>query len=142
MAIKFKNIRSDEVRVAESEPMIAAMFNSSNLGPNEKQGQDFGWRLAPEVVIEMKRIRRDRRTMESIAFNSGRALQDIDDKEILKYISDKTSVEDAPVAEDGDYEDYDAAYNAEIMALEKKEIEKSKPKPKVEEEEKAKKDTK
>lgn len=120
MAIKFKNIRSGEVRVAETEPMIAAMFNSSDMGPNVMQGQDFGWRLAPEVVVQMNRIKSNQQTMMLIGQMYNLMLQDIDDKAILQYISDQTAVEDAPVAQKGDYED---TYRKEIRELEEAERE-------------------
>lgn len=116
MAIKFFNIRSKEVRVAETEPQISAMWSSSDHSPNITQGQDFGWRLAPEVVVEMKKIKQDRRVLESIAHTYNRPLEDVGEPEILQYISDRTTAEDAPLAQDGDYTD---EYEQEIRDLEK-----------------------
>lgn len=116
MAIKFFNIRSKEVRVAETEPMISAMWSSSDHSPNITQGQDFGWRLAPEVVVEMKKIKQDRRLLESIAHTYNRPLEDVGEPEILQYISDMTAPEDAAVAQDGDYTD---EYEQEIRDLER-----------------------
>lgn len=117
MAIKWFNIRSKEVQVAETEPQITAMWASSDHSPNITQGQDFGWRLAPEVVVEMKRIKQDDRILESIAHRYNRPLEDVGEPEILQYISDKTSTEQAAVARDGDYTD---EYEQEIRRLEKK----------------------
>jgi hypothetical protein len=117
MALKFKNIRSKEIIVAQSEPMIAALWASSNLGPNAHQGQDFGWRLAPEVVIEMKRIKNDYRKLESIAVSRKKSVEELKDSDILRYISKQTLEEDAPIAQEGDYEE---EYLAEISALERK----------------------
>lgn len=115
MALKFFNIRSREVRVAETEEMIAAMWSSSDRGPNANQGQDFGWRLAPEVVVELRRILRNPSLMLEIATRYNRPPEDIGEKEVLKYISDKTKTDDAPVAQEGDYED---EWRAEIARLE------------------------
>lgn len=115
MALKFFNIRSREVRVAETQEMIAAMWASSDRGPNASQGQDFGWRLAPEVVVELRRITRNPKIIQEIAARYSRPFEDIGEKEILKYISDKTKVDDAPVAQEGDYED---EWRAEIARLE------------------------
>lgn len=116
MAIKFYNIRSKETRVAETEPMIAALFNSSDRGPNSNQGQDFGWRLAPEVVVEVRRIRSQRMLMQEIAVRYQLPLDEVDEKAILQYISDKTDAENAPVAQEGDYDD---DYHQEIRNLER-----------------------
>lgn len=115
MAIKFFNIRSKEIRVAETEPLIAALWGSSDRGPNVTQGQDFGWRLAPEVVVELKRIKGDQRSLEEIAIRYRVMMQDVDEKLILQFISDKTDETNAPVAADGDYSDF---YNDEIRRLE------------------------
>lgn len=117
MAIKFFNIKSKEVRVAETEPLISAMWASSDRSPNITQGQDFGWRLAPEVVVELKTIKRDGNLLTRLASTYNVALDDVDEKLILQYISDKTSPASAPMAEDADYSD---EYNAEIRRLEKR----------------------
>lgn len=115
MSIKFFNIRSKEVRIAKTEPHITAMWASSDRSPNVTQGQDFGWRLAPEVVVEMKRIKGDPQLLLNIAQMYNRPLEDVGEPEILSYISDKTRDEDAPVAEEADYTD---EYQAEIRRLE------------------------
>lgn len=116
MAVKFLNVYTKEIRVAETEPMIAAMYNSGDLGPNAREGQDFGWRLAPEIVVEMRRIRQRPSDMVMIAATYNILPEDVDDKRILKYISDKTVVEDAPVAQNGDYEE---EYRDEIRRMER-----------------------
>lgn len=116
MAIKYFNIKSKEVRVAETEPQIAAMWGSSDRSPNATFGQDFGWRLAPEVVVEMKRIKQDGSTLERIASRYRMQLEDLSEKEILQWISEKTDAKNAPVAGEADYTD---EYNQEIRRLEK-----------------------
>jgi len=115
MAIKFFNIRSKEVKVAETEPQLAALWSSSDRGPNVSQGQDFGWRLAPEVVVEMKRIKQDQSKLLEIAGRYNVPYEDLGEKEILQYISDKTDAAKAPLAADADYSD---EYNQEIRRLE------------------------
>ena len=117
MAIKFFNIRSKEVQVAETEPQISAMWASSDHSPNITQGQDFGWRLAPEVVVEMKRIKQDLHTLEEIAIRYKLALDAVGEKEILRYISSRTSAATAPIA---GLEDYTDEYEQEIRRLEAK----------------------
>lgn len=120
MAIKFLNIRSKEVRVAETEPQLAALWSSSDRSPNITQGQDFGWRLAPEVVVEMKQIKNSPAELQQIAVRYGLPMDAVDEKAILQYISDKTAAENAPVAVEGDYSD---EYDQEIRRLEGTEIE-------------------
>ncbi|MGI9028155.1 MAG: hypothetical protein ACR2FM_04955 [Candidatus Saccharimonadales bacterium] len=114
MAIKWFNIRSKEVRVAESEPQISAMWASSDHSPNITQGQDFGWRLAPEVVVDMKRIKQDQNLLLDIAKRYQIMSEDLDEKVILQYISDKTPIDSAPIAGEGDYQD---EYDAEVRRL-------------------------
>lgn len=103
MAVKFLNIRTKEVRTAITEPQIAALWSSSDHSPNITQGQDFGWRLAPEVVVEMDQIMQDPRTLERIASRYAIPFESVNETVVLQYISDMTPAEEAPVAEDGDY---------------------------------------
>lgn len=118
MAIKFINIHSREVRVAETEPMVSALWSSSDRSPNITQGQDFGWRLAPEVVVEMERISRDPLMLERIAARFNKPMEDIKEPDILQWISQKTASENAPQASLDDGID---EYQAEIRRLRQQE---------------------
>lgn len=111
MAIKFFNIRSGETRVAETEPHITAMWASSDRSPNITQGQDFGWRLAPDVLVEAKRIAQDMNQLQIVATRMGKPLEEVRENDILAYISAKTTPENAPVASNDDYQD---AYDQEV----------------------------
>src|ERR1017187_178028 len=122
VAIKFFNIRSKEIAVAETEPHIAAMWSSSDRSPNITQGQDFGWRMAPEVVVEMKKIKQNAETIREIAVTYGLLPESVGEPEILRYISDKTSAADAAIATEGDYTD---EYDAEVRRLTREEAEKN-----------------
>lgn len=115
MAIKWFNIRSKEVRVAETEPQITAMWASSDHSPNITQGQDFGWRLAPEIVVELKTIQRDEQKLVEIAHRFNMLPEDVGEADILAYISSKYDERDAPIANDADYSD---EYYAEIKSIE------------------------
>ena len=116
MAIKFYNIRSKEIQVAETEPQISAMWSSSDRSPNVLQGQDFGWRLAPEVVVEMKQIKGDYDKLQKIATRYHILPEDVGEKEILQYISEHTNSATAPLAQENDYSD---EYASEIRRLER-----------------------
>lgn len=120
MAIKYFNIKSKEVRVAETEPHISALWASSDRSPNITQGQDFGWRLAPEVVVELKKIKQDFDQIAAIGRRYQTLPEDVDEKMILQFISDKTSIEDAKVASEQDYTD---EYEQEIRRLELGDVE-------------------
>lgn len=120
MAIKFFNIRSKEVVIADSEPKIAALWASSDRSPNITQGQDFGWRLAPEVVVQMRKIAGDFAKMQEIAVRYQLSSEDVGEKEILKYIADTTREEEAPVGDENDYSD---EYQDEIRRLQNAEKE-------------------
>ena len=114
--IKFFNIKSKEVRVAETEPQIAALWASSDHSPNITQGQDFGWRLAPEVVVKMKKIKQDYATLTEIARRNLKTPDEVVDIDILAYISATDAGAQTAVANDEDYTD---EYNEEIRRLEK-----------------------
>lgn len=87
MSLTFVNIKSGERRVCHTEPMIAAHLNTSDRNPNAMQGQDMGWRLAPETVIELERISSDPATLQTIAATFGILLESVSESDILTYIS-------------------------------------------------------
>jgi hypothetical protein len=87
MSLTFVNIKSGEKRVCHTEPMIAAHLNTSDRNPNAMQGQDMGWRLAPETVIELERISQDPATLQTIAATFGILLESVSESDILTYIS-------------------------------------------------------
>lgn len=107
MPIRFFNIRSGEEVVAENEPQIAALWGSSDRSPNANQGQDMGWRFAPEVVVEMRDIMSDPAKIQEIANRFRMMYEDITETDVLTWISNKTELTAAPVATTNDYaEDY------------------------------------
>lgn len=115
MPLNWVNIRSGLKAVAETEPQIAALWSSSDHSPNITQGQDFGWRLAPEVVVEMKKIKQDLPMLERIAARFKKALEDLNEIDILHYISNKTTLEAAPEVDVADFQD---DYDRQIRSLE------------------------
>lgn len=115
MAVLFFNIKSKEVVSADSEPKIAAYYNSSDLGPNAREGQDYGWRLHPEIVVQMKGIKQDPRSLESIAIRYSVPMNEIDDKLVLAYVSE---MREGTQIKDNTLEDFEDEYRAEIMRLE------------------------
>lgn len=122
MALKWVNIRRKidgkyETTVAETEPQIAALWSVSDHSPNITQGQDMGWRLAPEVAVEMKKIKQDLEMLERIARRFGKSLEDVGEIDILTYISNKTTLEQAPEPNGDDFQD---EYDQEIRKLEGK----------------------
>lgn len=116
MSVLFFNIKSKEVVAADSEPKIAAYYNSSDLGPNARDGQDFFWRLHPSVVVQMKGIKSDLRTLESISIRYNVPLDEIDDKLILSYISDMDGARDGGLREDT-LDSFEEEYHNEIRRL-------------------------
>lgn len=115
MPLRFFNIHSGEELIAENEPQIAALWGSSDRGPNANGGQDFGWRFAPEVVVEMREIMNDPNKVQEVANRFRIAYEDVTEPIVMTWISDRTELMNAPVATIGDYED---DYNSQIRALE------------------------
>jgi len=104
--ITFENIKTGEKVTFTGEQEansrnahMAAFLNSSDLSPNAGvRGQDFGWRLAPEVIAEMEAVRQDYDTLESISRRLGVGIDDIKDFHILGYVADRSFAEDAKKA--------------------------------------------
>lgn len=118
MGVKFFNINSGETRVCETEPMIAAFWGSSDRSPNVTQGQDRGWRLAPETVIEIRRIQGDSAMLQTIALTYQLPLENITESDILAYISEKS--EPKTTGMDHNKQEFQKQYQDEIRALEAK----------------------
>lgn len=118
MAIKFFNVKTKETRTVDTEPMVSAFYNSSDLGPNARVGQDMGWRLAPEVVVRIKKMKTDEALMTKIAANYQIPRENLTDTDLLFHISQ----EEARAANQrADEEDHTDEYNAEIDRLSKEE---------------------
>jgi len=132
--IKFKNIYSGEVRECVSEPHIAAFWGSSDRGPNVNQGQDRGWRLAPEIVVELNKIKKSPELQQMVAARYGIATDLLGEPDMLRYISDNNTPSNGQPEINQDDASFERAYQDEIRALEAEEEEPVKEEaPKVEE---------
>lgn len=110
IGIVFENINTGEIRVASTVEHIAAFFNSSDEGPNAKNKQDFGWRLAPEDLVELENLKNDAMVMERIAAVYQIPVEDVADYNVLKYMASKrfASAKQASAAGGKDFEsDYE-----------------------------------
>lgn len=75
---------------------MAAYLNASDLSPNAGvRGQDFGWRLAPEIIVKMDDVRSDYEELDKISRRLGIGVDDIKDFHILSYVADKEFAQDA-----------------------------------------------
>lgn len=129
MAIKFFNIHSGEEREVDTEPMIAAFYNSTNLHINAMVGQDFGWRIAPETIERIEAIKSDEAVLLRIASKFNLLLDGISDTDILHWIS----IEDAKAKEsnsEAGQNNYAREYEDRIRAIRDKKDGRSTDKPK------------
>lgn len=118
MPITFFNVKTGEKRTVDTEPLIAAFFNSSDQHVNVQQGQDFGWRIAPETVKRIREIKANDTLMAKIAQTFQLVPDAISDTDVLRWIS----VEDAQAksAQGQEQEsDYTQEYEDQIRALDK-----------------------
>lgn len=88
MSVKFFSVRSGEVVHAETEPMIAAYFNSSDLNPNGIV-QDYGWRIHPDMVKRIREFEEDEEAMEKLADRLQIPIENLATYHILKFLSDR-----------------------------------------------------
>lgn len=94
--IQFENIKTGEKVTFDGtqdpsvrQAHLAAYLNSSNLSPNALKGQDFGWRLAPEVVGRIDAIKTDPQSLDNLARRIGAGVDDIQDFHILNYVAEQ-----------------------------------------------------
>lgn len=116
--IKFFNINSGETATADTEEKIAALWSSSDRSPNVSQGQDFGWRMAEEVVVELEQIASSRPKLMELASMLEKPANDIKEYDILTYISMKTDETSAP--DPSDAPNYKEQYEARVRKMRKK----------------------
>lgn len=119
MALQFVNVKTGEKRICRTEPMIAAHINSSDRNPNATQGQDRGWRISPETVIELERIKNNRQEMQFIASTFGMLMENIAESDILTYISMRADEDgdDSKTGQGKSAEDFQRAYEDDVRRL-------------------------
>lgn len=113
VGIVFENIKTGEIRIASTVEHIAAFFNSSDEGPNAKNKQDFGWRLAPEDLIELEKIKNDPIVMDRIAQGYQIPAEDVADYNVLKYMASIRFREAAQAAQ-AEGKDYESDYERRV----------------------------
>jgi hypothetical protein len=65
--IGFYSVKTGETRYAVLDAQIQGYINSSDLGINASRGQDFGWRLSPEWVKQVRAFRADENKMATLS---------------------------------------------------------------------------
>jgi hypothetical protein len=124
--IAFENKKTGETVqfTADQDPAsrqahIAAYLNSSDMSPNALKGQDFGWRLSPEIVVEMERIRTDITVLDLLARRIGISIDDIRDFHILNYIAEQTfAAETLALKKAENSAQHEQSYNARLARVE------------------------
>lgn len=97
---------------------MAAYLNSSNLHANSNKGQDFGWRLAPEIVAKMDQVRTSPDKLDQISRNVGVSIDDIRDFHILDFVASQDFAIDAMAAREKERSTvYEEEYNERLKAL-------------------------
>ena len=87
MPITFFNINSGERKVVDTEPLIAAFYNSGDQHANSTLGQDFGWRLDADTLLRIKEIQSDFQLMNRIASTFQLPLDGVSKTDIVRWIS-------------------------------------------------------
>jgi hypothetical protein len=117
VGIEFFNVNSGEKRVADSEALITAFYNSSNLHVNAMVGQDFGWRLAPATVKRMRDIRDDDALMDRIVTRFRLTeVSEVTDPHLLTYMFQE-DVRNKARSESNESSQFARQYEDELRAL-------------------------
>lgn len=117
IGIKFFNVNSGEEKVCDTEALITAYYNSSNLHVNAMVGQDLGWRLAKETVARMRSIQGDDDQIEKIVrkFRLNDETE-VTDSHVLTYIFHE-DLKKAQRAEDTKQGAFQRKYEEDIRSL-------------------------
>jgi hypothetical protein len=116
--IEFVNIKTNEHVELTRPSQIAAYINSSDLSPNASKGQDFGWRLAPELVVKIDEMSQDPETLDRISRALGVGVDEISIIHIVQYLSsrDDLAQKTADIQRARNPE-FKQAYDAKVEAL-------------------------
>lgn len=122
--IKFFNVKTGETRTLDPatmdpqfiEPAISALYNSSNLHVNAMNGQDFGWRIAPETIKRIQEVKRDDMLVNRIAQSAQILPENLQDTDILTWIVRDDARKEALKNEETE-QNYEEQYNAEVRNL-------------------------
>ena len=93
MAISFFNIRTKEQVTLERPHQIGAYINSSDLGVNSNKGQDFGWRLAPEIVVKLDEMRMNPELLDNMSKRLGVPIDELTTIHLVQQISYEEDLE-------------------------------------------------
>lgn len=120
--IEFVNIKSGERVKLEDPHHIGAYLNSSDLGVNSNKGQDFGWRLAPEIVVRIEEMSQDGELLDKLATRLGVGVDEVTIIHLVQHISalagNELRMKEAAEERNPKHK---ADYEAEIEARRKKE---------------------
>lgn len=119
IGIIFFNKKTGATYTATTVEHIAAFFNSSDQGPNSKNHQDMGWRLAPEDLVELEDLKANPEVMEKIAAANQLPPDEVPDYNVLKYMANKrfAAARKKQEAESGNFEQ---EYEERVQELRKK----------------------
>ena len=129
MKIKFVNIKPPYEEVSFEgtadrnlrSAQIDAYVNSSDMGVNANKGQDFAWRLDPEVAAEFDEIKSDYSRLKAISDASGVTPENITDGQILSYmVSAELSKEASKKAKVENVSTYEDEYRAKVSNAKKR----------------------
>lgn len=90
--ISFYNVASGEEIQLDDPAMIAAFVNSSNMGKNSNAGQDFKWRISPELMAKVDEYSVDTTKLEEISKRLGVPFDALDVTHILSQIAHEENV--------------------------------------------------
>ena len=121
MAIEFVNIKTGEKRKLSDPHQIGAFINSSDLHVNSNLGQDFGWRLSPEIVRRAEKMRQDSRLIGDLAYRLGIGVEDITVIHLVNEISREDGLKER-VEQPEEENRYKAEYEKELEELRKKDV--------------------
>lgn len=122
--IDLVNIKTGEKVSLKRPHQIGAYINSSNIGVNSNKGQDFGWRLAPNIVVRIDEMASDIDLMEKISARKGIPVDEITTIHLVQYLSElddrDEKMKEAELARNPQHQE---SYEKEIEKLKSKKTE-------------------
>lgn len=94
MSVSFFNIKTGEEVALDDDAHIAAFVNSSDLGINATRGQDFKWRIAPELKAKVDEYSEDPLKLQEISVRMGIPMDSISIADVLSQIAFEQGIQE------------------------------------------------
>lgn len=117
---EFFNVKTGETRILKAQGsyakhMINGFILASNLSRNSSRGQDFGWRLAKDTLLTVKKAQQNPAIMREIATAKGVNPRGVRLPDLIEFLVDSYNIQiQSQEIQDEEMPRFQAEYEASL----------------------------